>query len=92
MSLYETKIVCYVERTNIYYLLKEWIRVTIITLNVEGMSCGNCVKSIESNLRQLSGVEEVQVELAAKTVTVTASSASEQQIADVIEDLGFDVV
>ncbi|MER1999587.1 MAG: cation transporter [Lysinibacillus sp.] len=65
---------------------------TVITLNVEGMSCGNCVNSIESNLRQLSGVEEVQVELAAKTVTVTASTASEKQIADVIEDLGFDVV
>lgn len=63
-----------------------------ITLNVEGMSCGNCVKSIETNVGQLAGVEHVHVELAAKKVTAIVSTATEQQIAEIIEDLGFDVV
>ena len=65
---------------------------TVITLNVEGMSCGNCVKSIEANVSQLAGVEQVQVELAAKKVSVTVTEANEQQIIETIEDLGFDVV
>ena len=63
-----------------------------IKFNVEGMSCGNCVKSIEANVSQLAGVEQVQVELAAKKVSVTVTEANEQQIIETIEDLGFDVV
>ena len=65
---------------------------TVITLNVEGMSCNNCVKSIEANVSQLIGVEQVQVELATKKVLVTITEANEQQIIETIEDLGFDVV
>ncbi|MFZ3196726.1 MAG: cation transporter, partial [Bacillus mycoides] len=30
-----------------------------LTLKVEGMSCGHCVNSIESNVKELNGVEQV---------------------------------
>ena len=66
---------------------------TIITLNVEGMSCGNCAKSIETNVGQLAGVEKVQVQLDAKVVEVTVTEEVNQQaVADAIEALGFDVI
>lgn len=34
-----------------------------VTLNVQGMSCGHCVKAIEGSVGQLEGVNEVKVKL-----------------------------
>lgn len=60
---------------------------------VEGMSCGNCVKSIESNVGAMAGVSSVTVSLQEKTVDVVFDEAtvSQQQIAETIDSLGFDV-
>lgn len=38
--------------------------------DVAGMSCGSCVRHIEHALRELAGVERVDVELAAGRVRV----------------------
>ena len=35
----------------------------IVTLNVNGMSCGHCVKSVEGSVGALEGVEQVKVHL-----------------------------
>lgn len=63
-----------------------------IQLTVEGMSCGNCVKSIETNLQALNGVSSASVSLETKQVTVEADEHLKQQIVETIESLGFDVV
>ena len=42
-----------------------------ITLNVQGMSCGKCVKSVEDSVGAVNGVNEVAVDLQAAKVTVT---------------------
>ena len=34
-----------------------------VTLNVEGMSCGHCVKAVEGSVGKLDGVVEVKVNL-----------------------------
>ena len=34
-----------------------------VTLNVQGMSCGHCVNSIEGNVGKLNGVDSVKVHL-----------------------------
>lgn len=63
------------------------------TLNVTGMSCGHCVKTIEDNVGKLDGVKSVQVNLEAGTVDVEFESAQVdmKKISDTIEDQGFDV-
>lgn len=65
-----------------------------ITLKVEGMSCGNCVKAIETNVGELEGVSDVAVSLDDKEVQVDfdPTAATADKIAEEIEDSGFDVV
>ncbi|AQS55715.1 copper chaperone CopZ [Novibacillus thermophilus] len=64
-----------------------------ITLNVQGMSCGHCVNSIEQNVGQINGVQSVKVNLEEGKVDVTFNSdeVSLKDIKDVIEDQGYDV-
>lgn len=65
-----------------------------VTLKVEGMSCGHCVKAIESNVGTLNGVENVKVSLDSNTVEVNFDSAVIElsKIKEVIDDQGYDVV
>ena len=64
-----------------------------LTLKVEGMSCGHCVNSIESSVKEINGVEQVKVQLAEGTVEVTidSSAVTLKDIVAVIEDQGYDV-
>lgn len=64
-----------------------------LTLKVEGMSCGHCVNSIESSVKEINGVEQVKVQLAEGTVEVTidSSAITLKDIVAVIEDQGYDV-
>lgn len=39
-----------------------------VTLNVNGMSCGHCVKSVETSVGALAGVQEVKVILLRKSI------------------------
>jgi copper chaperone len=41
-----------------------------MVLDVEGMSCGHCVKHVENALKSVSGVESVKVDLDAGTAVV----------------------
>lgn len=63
------------------------------TLNVNGMSCGHCISSIEGNVGELNGVESVKVHLEDGKVDVSfnAEKISLQDITDEIEDTGYDV-
>jgi copper chaperone len=64
-----------------------------LTLKVEGMSCGHCVNSIENNVKELNGVEQVKVQLAEGTVEVTIDSSvvTLKDIVAVIEDQGYEI-
>lgn len=62
-------------------------------LKVEGMSCGHCVNSIETNVGELTGVSTVKVDLANKEVSVEFDNAATlAQIKETIEDQGYDLV
>lgn len=62
-----------------------------ITLNVEGMHCGGCVKSIERVLTELDGVQSADVQLEGKaTITFDENRVNVAQLIEVIEDAGFD--
>jgi copper chaperone len=64
-----------------------------ITLSVEGMTCGGCVKSIQNALGSHNGVTETNADLDAATVTVGFDPAKIEvaAIKTAIEDAGFDV-
>jgi len=63
-----------------------------VTLQVQGMSCGHCVKAIENSVGALNGVEKVNVQLDSGTVDVEFNNEVDvQQISDTIEDQGYTV-
>jgi copper chaperone len=64
-----------------------------ITLNVEGMSCGHCVKAVESSVGALNGVSSVKVDLEGKKVDVEFNQADVtlDKIKETIDDQGYDV-
>ncbi len=64
-----------------------------ITLEVQGMSCGHCVKSIEDNVGNLSGVTSVKVHLDTSKVDLEfdESIISLEEIKNEIEEQGYDV-
>lgn len=64
-----------------------------IKLQVEGMTCGGCVKSIQNALNTRDGVSEATADLDSATVTVDFDPGviQESSIREAIEDAGFDV-
>ncbi|MBN8200054.1 MULTISPECIES: copper chaperone CopZ [Bacillaceae] len=65
-----------------------------VTLNVEGMSCGHCIKAIEGSVGELAGVSNVKVHLESGKVDVEYNSAevSLDKVKETIDDQGYDVV
>jgi copper chaperone len=64
-----------------------------VTLNVQGMSCGHCVKAVEGSVGALEGVNTVKVDLKAKTVDVefNQQEVTLDKIKETIDDQGYDV-
>ena len=62
-----------------------------ITLNIEGMHCGGCVKSVTRVLTELGGVQSADVQLEGKAnITFDENRVNVAQLIEVIEDAGFD--
>lgn len=64
-----------------------------VKLNVSGMSCGHCVKSVEGSVGKLEGVNEVKVHLEDGKVDVAFNpeKVSLDKIKETIDDQGYDV-
>ena len=62
-------------------------------LIIEGMSCGHCVNRVEKALRELNGVEKVEVDLSNKMAVIEISETIEDAILnEVIDDVGYDLI
>ena len=61
---------------------------------VEGMTCASCASSIESMLKATEGVEEANVNFAAKTVQVSYASdvTSPAKLKDTVHEIGFELL
>jgi copper chaperone len=59
-----------------------------ITLNVPDMSCGHCIKAIESAVRGLDAKASVSADLDGKTVTVSCA-ATALDIARALDAAGY---
>ena len=62
------------------------------TIAVAGMSCEHCVQTIKKSLRELAGVNEVDVDLEQKKVAVEfdENQTNVQAIAAKIKEAGFE--
>lgn len=62
-----------------------------VTIRVEGMSCGGCVKNVTGVLKGLAGVEDAQVSLEQGCATVRFDPAqiSVEALRAAVEDAGF---
>jgi copper chaperone len=59
---------------------------------VEGMSCHHCEVAISDEVRQISGVEDVDVDLPAKLVQVSGQGLDDAAIVAAIDEAGYDAV
>ena len=62
-----------------------------ITYSVPDISCGHCKHAIEGEVSQVQGVRSVDVDVQAKTVTVTGEPLDEQAIVAAIDEAGYEV-
>jgi len=62
-----------------------------ITYSVPDISCGHCKHAIEGEVSQVQGVASVDVDMKAKTVTVTGEPLDEQAIVAAIDEAGYEV-
>jgi copper chaperone len=63
------------------------------TLNVDGMSCGHCVETIANAVGKATGVNNVVVNLDAKSVSVDFDEniISLEKVSALITEVGFEV-
>ncbi len=60
------------------------------TLSVAGMTCDNCVRHVGEALREIPGVTDVRVDLAAGTATVESNEELDRAAArEALEDAGY---
>lgn len=62
-----------------------------VTIPVTGMSCGSCVRHVQTALTQQPGVESCAVDLQAKQATVSydPEETSVQELVDAIRKSGY---
>jgi copper chaperone CopZ len=65
----------------------------VVNLPVQGMTCDNCVRTIERKLRVTPGVRKASVDLRGATATVEydPGMTTRQSIRQTIEKLGYQV-
>ncbi|WP_437656834.1 heavy-metal-associated domain-containing protein [Sorangium sp. So ce1182] len=62
------------------------------TLQVDGMSCPSCIRHIDSALRELNGIDKVDVRLREGTVVVQhdPANASVDALVEAVRGAGYD--
>lgn len=62
-------------------------------INIEGMSCGHCVKHVEEALKEIAGVANVTVDLKGKNAIVELNNeVADSELKNAVEEAGYDVV
>jgi len=66
----------------------------LVMMRIGGMTCASCAQTIENALRKKKGVREANVNLATEKATVTYSPTEigYEEIKDVVEDVGYQVL
>lgn len=63
---------------------------TTLTVKAPDISCGHCVNTIQNEVCELPGVQNVQANEQSKVVTITYDQpATEQAIKDLMAEIGY---
>lgn len=60
-----------------------------MTYSVPGMTCGHCTAAVEGELRTVEGVEEIDIDLGTKLVTIRGRDLSHERVVAAIEEAGY---
>ena len=65
-----------------------------LILNIEGMTCNHCVKSVKNSISSLSGVNNINVSLSENNVTLEydKDTLTKEKIISAITNEGYKVV
>lgn len=62
------------------------------TINIEGMSCGHCVRRVENALKEIDGITNIKVILEDnKAVVETTGQIEDKALVDAISEAGYTV-
>ena len=62
------------------------------TYTVTGMTCSHCVNAVGSEIKQIPGVTDVQVDLASGAVTVTSEQpVDDAAVAAAVDEAGYEL-
>lgn len=61
------------------------------TLQIEGMHCGHCVEVVEEALAEVDDLSVEQVDIGTAQVSYDPYQISEDQLAAVIDDAGYEL-
>ena len=60
------------------------------TFHIPNISCGHCTAAIESELKEIDGVTDVQSDIGEKTVTVQwQSPVTREKIIDTLKEINY---
>ena len=62
------------------------------TYTVTGMSCGHCALSVREEVAELTGVEQVEVELESGRLSVTGAGFSDDEVRQSVRSAGYALV
>ncbi len=63
---------------------------TTSTYRVEGMTCDHCVRAVRAEVAEVPGIVDVNVDLAAKRVTVTSEgNVDDAAVRAAVESAGY---
>ena len=72
------------------------VELTTSTLEVSGMTCGHCVKSVTEELGRVDGVKNVEVALVAggvsRVLVSSAGALDPDAVAAAIDEAGYELV
>jgi copper chaperone CopZ len=62
-----------------------------LSYSVPGISCEHCRMAITGEVTKVAGVDDVDVDLERKVVTVSGTGVSDAALRDAIDEAGYDI-
>lgn len=59
------------------------------TINASNIKCGGCASNIQQGLKEISGIESIEVNIETGEVNITANGVEKTVIEQKLSDLGF---
>ncbi len=60
-----------------------------IKVFVRGMTCNHCKMSVENNLKQLEGIDEIVADVENETVAITGNTIDLKKVKETVEGIGY---